>query len=268
MTRSSWYLSFDPRPAARVHLYGLPFAGGGPSMFRPWSAHLPPWMELRALRLPGRQGRHHQPAFTDCEEAAAVLAGSLARESAATGVPYALFGHSMGALLSYRLTRALLRAGEPAPVLLALAAWPVRGATRACMPDPAAADDQFVAALSELGGLPPELAEDPAVLAMTLPVARADFVLCRSYAYRAEPPLPVPVLALGGTGDLAAPPAGMAEWHDHTEDFRGLRLYDGGHFFVRDHLPDLAAAIAGEVGRIVGIGAAGLEDVAIRKMHP
>ncbi|MGV9535581.1 thioesterase II family protein, partial [Streptosporangium sandarakinum] len=122
-TQPSWYLAFEPRPAARLHLYGLPFAGGGVSMFRPWARHLPPWVELRAVRLPGRPGRHRQAPFTDCEEAARWLADALAESSAessagfhagdpaAGAVPYAVFGHSMGALLGYRLTRALLRDG-------------------------------------------------------------------------------------------------------------------------------------------------------------
>ncbi|MET9070133.1 thioesterase II family protein [Streptosporangium sandarakinum] len=122
-TQPSWYLAFEPRPAARVHLYGLPFAGGGVSMFRPWARHLPPWVELRAVRLPGRPGRHRQAPFTDCEEAARWLADALAESSAgssadssvgssagsragdpaAGAVPYAVFGqviHTRASLLS------------------------------------------------------------------------------------------------------------------------------------------------------------------------
>ncbi|MEU6740075.1 thioesterase II family protein [Streptosporangium sandarakinum] len=268
VTQPSWYLAFEPRPAARVHLYGLPFAGGGVSMFRPWARHLPPWVELRAVRLPGRPGRHRQAPFTDCEEAARWLADALAESSAASSaassagsragdpvagaVPYAVFGHSMGALLGYRLTRALLRDGAPPPALLALAAWPVRGAAAALTPDPADPDDRFAATLRSLGGLPPEMADDPDALALTLPVARADFTLCRSYAYRAEPPLPVPVTVFGGTGDAVAPPGELAEWRAHTRDFLGLRLFEGGHFFPREHLPELAAALTADLARVLG----------------
>ncbi|MGV9601409.1 thioesterase II family protein [Streptosporangium sandarakinum] len=271
-TQPSWYLAFEPRPAARVHLYGLPFAGGGVSMFRPWARHLPPWVELRAVRLPGRPGRHRQAPFTDCEEAARWLADALAESSAgssadssvgssagsragdpaAGAVPYAVFGHSMGALLGYRLTRALLRDGAPPPALLALAAWPVRGAAAALTPDPADSDDRFAATLRSLGGLPPEMADDPDALALTLPVARADFTLCRSYVYRAEPPLPVPVTVFGGTADAVAPPGELAEWRAHTRDFLGLRLFEGGHFFPREHLPELAAALTADLARVLG----------------
>ncbi|MCT9933195.1 thioesterase domain-containing protein [Planotetraspora sp. A-T 1434] len=276
VTQSSWYVTFEPRPAARVRLYGLPFAGGGASMFRQWSRHLPSWVELRAIRLPGRQGRHRQAAFTDCEQAAGWLAETLAREAsgdrarglagesagglAGDGVPWALFGHSMGAMLSYRLTRAFQAGhgngngngnGGTLPVLLALASWPIRGAAEIGMPDPALSDDEFVAALRILGGLPPEMAEDPDALALTLPVARADFTLCHSYVYRPEPPLPVPVAAFGGTEDIVAPPESLIEWKDQTDDFLGLRLFSGGHFFLRDHLPALAASIADDLAQVL-----------------
>ncbi|MBG0829104.1 thioesterase [Planomonospora sp. ID67723] len=237
MRTPPWYLAFEPRPSARIHLYALPCAGSGPSAFRPWTRHLPPWVELRALTLPGRPGRHREPAHTDCDTAARALAAEVAGES----TPYAVFGHSMGAMLGYRMVRELESAGARLPELLAVAAWPVRGAVTG--PDPRAGDERFIEALRELGGLPDEIARDPDALALTLPVARADFTLCASYTYRAEPPLPVPVAAFCGTRDQAAPARDMAEWRQHTTDFRGLRIFDGGHFFVRDRVGELVTAM-------------------------
>ncbi|WP_052422538.1 thioesterase II family protein [Nonomuraea candida] len=237
MRTPPWYLAFEPRPSARLHLYALPCAGGGPSAFRPWTRHLPPWIELRAVTLPGRPGRHREPAHTDCDTAARALAAELAEQR----VPYAIFGHSMGAMLGYRAVRELWSAGGPLPELLAIAAWPVRGALS--RPDPRADDAGFAAWLRALGGLPDEIADDPGALARTLPVARADFTLCASYAYRAEPPLPVPVAAFCGTRDPVAPEHSMTEWAAHTTDFRGLRTFDGDHFFVRERVPELAGAM-------------------------
>ncbi|MEV6983452.1 alpha/beta fold hydrolase [Sphaerisporangium sp. NPDC051017] len=241
MRTPPWYLAFEPRPSARLHLYALPCAGGGPSAFRPWTRHLPSWIELRAVTLPGRPGRHREPAHTDCDTAARALAAELAAELEGQSVPYALFGHSMGAMLGYRMVRELQSAGGRLPELLAVAAWPVRGAL--AQPDPRDGDERFIASLRALGGLPDELAGDPAVLARMLPVARADFTLCASYAYRAEPPLPVPVAAFCGTRDPVAPERGMAEWRAQTTDFRGLRIFDGDHFFVRDRAAELVSAI-------------------------
>ncbi|GII02106.1 thioesterase II family protein [Planobispora takensis] len=258
MRTPPWYLAFEPRPSARVHLYALPCAGGGPSAFRPWTRHLPPWMELRALTLPGRPGRHREPAHTDCDTAARALAAELAGQS----TPYVVFGHSMGAMLGYRMVRELQSSGGRPPELLAVAAWPVRGAV--AQPDPRHDDERFTASLRALGGLPEEIAGDPGALARTLPVARADFTLCASYAYRPEPPLTVPVAAFCGTRDPVAPEADMAEWRKHTTDFRGLRTYDGDHFFVRDRVAELAAAMTA----ILEMRASGAAHEAERAVQP
>lgn len=257
MRRPPWYLAFEPRPSAGIRLYALPCAGGGPSAFRSWGRHLPPWVELRAVTLPGRPGRHREPAHTDCDTAARALAAEVAEQD----VPYAVFGHSMGAMLGYRMVRELESAGGRLPELLAVAAWPVRGA--AAQPDPHADDERFVAALHELGGLPDEIVGDPGALALTLPVARADFTLCRSYSYREEPPLTVPVVAFCGTRDPVAPPQSMAEWRQHTTDFRGLRVLDGDHFFVRDHVAELVAAMTA-ILEMRGSGAANQAERAVR----
>ncbi|OPG07002.1 hypothetical protein B1L11_31630 [Microbispora sp. GKU 823] len=256
-------------PAAGAGAPVLPALRGRRRVHVPPVAQAPAALGGGAGGDPARPpGPSPQPAFTDCDEAARWLAESLAEtlaeEAAQTPggpLPYALFGHSMGGMLGYRLTRLLLaEGGAPPPALLAVASWPVRGATAAGLPDPDDSDDGFLAALGALGGLPPEVADDPAMLALTLPVARADFTLCRSYAYRDEPPLPVPVAVFGGTEDLVAPPVSLEEWRDHTEDFLGTRLYEGGHFFLREHLAPLAAsltaALTGVLGRGVPAGSA------------
>lgn len=246
-TKPFWYRVFAPRPAARVRLYTLPYAGGNALAFRPWADHLPPWIELRAVHLPGRFGRHRQDPFTDCDEAVESLAAELETEAG----PFVLFGHSMGAMLGYRLARLLHRRDRPPPALLAVASWPVSGVPRASMPDPADPDDRFADVLRAMGGTLPEVLDDPEMRALTLPVLRADFRLCRSYVYRPEPPLSVPTVVYGGTGDRIAPPESLAGWKDHTERFLGFERFDGDHFFLRHHVPVLTASIAAHAGTVV-----------------
>ncbi|EWM18625.1 thioesterase II family protein [Kutzneria sp. 744] len=232
----SWYLAFEPRPDARLRLYCLPCAGGGASMFRTWAARLPDWIELRAVRLPGRQGRHREPAFTDADTAVAALLDGLADDLTED---YAFFGHSMGALLAYRMTRELVRTGGPLPRLVAAASWPPVGAAATTMPDPAAGEEEFAEDVRRLGGVPDEILADPAVFRAVLPMLRADFALCRSYSYRPGPPLDLPVIAMGGERDWVTPPDLMRTWAPESTDFRGLHLYPGGHFFLREEEPAL-----------------------------
>ncbi|MFD9889695.1 thioesterase II family protein [Amycolatopsis sp. NPDC059027] len=232
-----WYLVFRPCPNPWLTLYCLSCAGGSPSMFRPWIDHLPQGIELRAVRLPGRPGRHKETPLTDIDSAVEALLDGLQPELAG---PYGFVGHSMGALLAYGMTLALRRQGSSLPRILAIASFPPHGASPQVMPDPEDDDRAFIADLRRLGGVPGELLADPPMLARALPTLRADFSVCRSYVYRPVPPLPVPVIAFSGDADRVTPAETLKPWHDETTDFRGLHLFPGGHFFLFDHVPALA----------------------------
>ncbi|WP_258318662.1 thioesterase II family protein [Streptomyces griseorubiginosus] len=246
---SPWYSVYAPRPAALVRLYCLPCAGGGSTMFRAWADRLPPTMELRAIRLPGRHGWHPEPPFTDCTVAADTLASVLGPE---LRPPYVLFGHSMGALLAHQLILALERYGLPRPALYVSASWLVEGIPIERLPDPADSDEQFVETLRRLGGVPPEVLSDPEVLAFTLPVLRSDFGLCRTYTYRADGnPLSVPVRAMGGVADGVTPIERMARWRHHTKRFLGTRRFAGDHFFVRDQADEVIAVLVDDITAVM-----------------
>jgi surfactin synthase thioesterase subunit len=238
-TNPLWYQAFEPRPAARVRLYCLPCAGGGASSYRPWTPFVPEWAELRAIRLPGRQARHREPSFDDCDTAARAIAGWLSEED----TPYALFGHSMGAMLAYRATRFLLADGARPPVFVASACWPVRGVPPTTMPATTDDDETFCAKVAGMGGSASELLADPDVRELVLPVLRADFALCHTYRYHEEPPLPMPVSVYGGTDDPVTVAENLQTWQAHADRLIGPRLFPGGHFFLQERPDEFAGVV-------------------------
>ncbi|MFE1824852.1 thioesterase II family protein [Streptomyces anulatus] len=242
---SPWYSVYRPRPDAEVQLYCLPGAGADATMFRPWADRLPPDIELRAVRLPGRHAPHPEKPFTGCVEAADRLATGLA---AHLRVPYVLFGHSMGALLAHQLIGALARGGLPPPLLYVSASWLVEGTPRERLPDPAASDERFVEVLARLGGVPSRVLADQEVLAFTLPVLRADFELCRTYRFDpGAPPLTVPVRAMGGVADRVTPVEEMTGWARHARRFLGTRCFPGDHFFPRDQTAQVLGVLVEDI---------------------
>ncbi|WP_280412764.1 acyltransferase domain-containing protein, partial [Nocardia asiatica] len=93
-----------------LRLFCWPFAGGKAAAYTPWRRELPDWVELCVVELPARQRHLAQTPirrFTDLVDAA------LARVLPLTDLPFAFFGHSLGALTAYEVARPPHRDGAP-----------------------------------------------------------------------------------------------------------------------------------------------------------
>lgn len=102
--RSPWVLVPSPRLAARLRLICLPYAGGNASAYRQWQGYLPGDVEILAVQLPGREDRFSEPAIASVDVLVDGLVDGL---STYRDQPFALFEHSMGALIAFELARRL-----------------------------------------------------------------------------------------------------------------------------------------------------------------
>nr|MBA3949306.1 thioesterase [Acidobacteriota bacterium] len=107
---TKWITCPSPRPRATLRLFCLPFAGGGASTYRLWAGSLPASIEVCPIQPPGREDRYAEPAFTSIAALSRALADELGPY---LDTPFAIFGHSMGALVAFETARALRRAGAP-----------------------------------------------------------------------------------------------------------------------------------------------------------
>ncbi|MEI6181531.1 MAG: thioesterase domain-containing protein, partial [Chloroflexales bacterium] len=109
-THDRWFVRPRPQPQARLRLFCLPYAGGTASIFRTWPTSVSPSIEVWAIQLPGRETRFHEPRLTRLDELSAILVDVI---SPHLNLPYAIFGHSMGALIGFALARRLRDQGFP-----------------------------------------------------------------------------------------------------------------------------------------------------------
>ncbi|NTX54583.1 thioesterase II family protein, partial [Myxococcus sp. CA039A] len=109
---AEWLAFHVPQPSAWVRVFCLPHAGGSASLFRTWQAELGQDIEVCPVQLPGRENRLREPPLRELPRVVDFLVDVVARHG---DKPFALFGHSMGALLAYELTRALRERGLPTP---------------------------------------------------------------------------------------------------------------------------------------------------------
>ncbi|MFG2089017.1 MULTISPECIES: thioesterase domain-containing protein [unclassified Spirillospora] len=219
----------------------MPYAGGGATAYWSWRRGFPAAIDLQPLKVPGRDGQAGEPA-----EAPSVPEIAAAVACRARG-PYALYGHSMGARLSFEVVRELRRTGAPMPVRLFVGA-----ALPPHLPEPLARlanlpEADFIEQLIDRAGAPPDLRHEPELRALALPALRADFAWIRAYRYRPEPALDVPVTAFAGSDDREFPPAKMAGWARHTTAGFRLHTLAGGHMFLHGQAERMAAIIAADL---------------------
>jgi surfactin synthase thioesterase subunit len=233
---------------ASLALYCLAHAGGGASAYRTWLGKLP-GVAVLPVQPPGRETRLREPPHLRMAPLVTELADVVTREwrlvpqhqsplttrpsPLTTRRPYAVYGHSLGALVAFELLREIRRRGQPGPVHLFVSGCvaphcpfddgpPVRN-----MPRP-----ELVATLRRLGGTPEWLLSDPSVLDMIEPAVRADFSVKETHRYLPEPPLDVPITALPSTDDPRASQELVARWREQTTGEFDLHTFAGGHFAV------------------------------------
>jgi surfactin synthase thioesterase subunit len=210
-------------------------------MFREWSGRLGPHIDVLAAQLPGRENRIAEPAFDAIDPLVdAAYEGLIVHVDR----PYALFGHSMGALLGYALTRRLVADGGPLPATLFVSAYPAphlpvdEGAVHRLD------DDALLERMREYAGTPAEVLDDPELSRMLLPTIRADFKVCETYTHVAGPPLPVDIVAFAGRADVEASPESMVRWFELGSAGFALHCVDGGHFFLQRSLVAVLDVVA------------------------
>ncbi len=214
-----------------MRLFCLPHAGGTSRIFKPWPEILGQDVELVALDVAGRGTRLREKG----PESFAAAADDLARIVAerCVGDDYALYGHSMGALLAYELAHRLAERGCQSPVLLFAAACRPPGYRR---PGPmlhSFPDAAFLGALAAFGGLPVEILHDRELTEFYAGLVRDDYRLYEEHAAVVTPrPLACPVSVILGTEDPIAPAAAADGWRAVTSGpLAVLALEGAGHFF-------------------------------------
>jgi medium-chain acyl-[acyl-carrier-protein] hydrolase len=230
-----------PEPRAAVRLFCFPFAGAGIFAYSRWAEHLAPDVEVATVQLPGREERVREPSPSHVGEVVGPIADWIAAHAAG---PYALFGHSLGALIAFELARELRRRAGTGPVQVFVSARMAPHALDPAPPLHRLSDQMLVQRLRQLGGTPPHVLDDEDLMGLLLPGLRADFAMNETYRFTPEAPLDIPVTAFGGTEDVRVSWEDVAGWRLHTRGRFRLRMLPGDHFFLVTQLPRLAREIA------------------------
>ncbi|MGJ5178600.1 thioesterase II family protein [Bradyrhizobium oligotrophicum] len=243
---SPWIALAEYVGRPKLRLFCLPYAGGGAVVYRGWPREFPSTIDVRAVRLPGREQRSAEPAWTNLGHVAAALAKALLP---LLDQPFAFFGHSMGAAIAYETARVLARdhgriasgfmaSACRAPHLASSKPWLHR------LPD-----RQLLDELGRLGGTAPSVLQNIELMQLVLPTLRADLQLVETYVAAEPSSLQCPVVAFGGLRDVDVGRDELEAWRRISNgDFR-LHLIEGDHFFVNSEREQLISLAVSEVER-------------------
>ncbi|MFD4789916.1 thioesterase II family protein [Streptomyces sp. NPDC058459] len=231
MASSRWIRRYHPSEGSRVRLVCLPHAGGSASFYFPMSQALAPGLDVLSVQYPGRQDRRDEPGITDMS----LYADELTRELLPwADLPLAFFGHSMGAVLAFEVTRRLERDHGVAPVRIFASGRRAPSSHRheaVHLRD----DDGVVAEMRELSGTDSRILGDEEILRMVLPAIRTDYTAIENYRATPEDVVRTPITVLTGEADPRTTREEAESWEKHTTGDFEIHCFPGGHFFLANH---------------------------------
>ncbi|WP_329348829.1 alpha/beta fold hydrolase [Streptomyces sp. NBC_01261] len=236
-----WIVGRIPATRTRLRLFCLPPAGGSSGSFAPWRlAAVRPDFELATVELPGRGVRAGQQLPPTLEELADAVLDGIAEEF---DMPYALFGHSFGALLGYEIAVRAGRRGLNPPAALLVSA---SRAPHAPVPTRVSrlADQDLLERLNSFGAFPPELSRYPEYLRYALRTVRRDLALVEGYQPTEAVRLGFPLHVFGGAGDPLVGEEQLARWRDCAGGEFTSRRLPGGHDYLFTAAAPMLGALA------------------------
>jgi len=229
--KSKWISVLNKPTLIKTRLICFPYAGGSAQSFKDWASHLPAHTQLCAIQLPGRSSRFTEPLFTSIQSIVEALRHEI---KPFLDKPFFFFGHSMGAAISFELTRVLQKEGfQPRRLFPSGRNAPHRPNEREQIHQ--LPEAQFRDKLREMNGTPPEILAHQELMDLMAPIVRADFTVSESYSFQPGDKLKCPMTAFGGTKDPDVPADSIEAWTEHTTGESSWHMFPGDHFFLNSH---------------------------------
>jgi medium-chain acyl-[acyl-carrier-protein] hydrolase len=227
---------------SKIKLFCFPYAGGSAVIYNQWKQYLDPEIELIPIELAGRGKRIQESLYTDVPAVIDDVYGIVSKMI--NGVPFALFGHSMGGMISYQLYQKIREKGERSPVHVFFSG---RSAPHVKRTDEKKyhllEEVEFKKEVINLGGTPPEFFDHPELLEVFLPLLKNDFRLAEANTHNGEiHPLECNIsIFLGKDDDLTTEQCDG--WKKHTKKLCSIHYFEGGHFFLHEKTEQIVRLI-------------------------
>ncbi len=228
-----------PRPIAnpKLRLFCLPYAGGSPSVFRTWPDFFyDEQIEICMVQLPGREQRMMDQLQDDFYILVQALLNGIKQPFLTDNVPYAIYGHCMGSLISFELLQHIRALGLKLPIHFIVAA---HYAPELLVPETkttshlkALKPHEFFAIAEDLGGTDDAIMKDPNTSALLITTLSKEYWMYADYVYRKQDPFDFPITVYYGVRDRLVPRDEIGGWVNETSQKCEFFDVEGDHFFV------------------------------------
>lgn len=210
-------------------------------MYQRWQRYAPDEIEVVGVQLPGRESRFSEAPYTNMLSLVHKLTEVLQPH---LDLPYAFYGHSMGAILSFELARELCRQELAGPTHLFVGAYRAPQLPRTEAPVHSLPDKEFLTDVSRrYQSLPDEILESPELAEIFIGPLRADVTMLETWNFTNSAPLECPLTVFGGLQDQSVTKDELMAWRAQTNSAFNLSMIPGGHLFARESYQQLLKAI-------------------------
>jgi medium-chain acyl-[acyl-carrier-protein] hydrolase len=249
-----WIVCPRPRAAPAFRLFCFPYAGAGIAAFRSWGEYLSPEVEVCCIQMPGREHRWRERPVISFDELIPQLTLALGRFS---DLPYAFYGHSIGARVAFEVALELGKTGPSRPSHLFVGASPAPQIPWSYPPIVQLPEAELVAEVGRrYGSIPPAVLEDNELRQLVVRSLRADFSLIENYRRPSSGLVDCPLSAFAGSEDSTVPLSHIEAWRSRTMASFELHTIPGDHFFLQSARNSLLESIDGKLtGLTAGVWA-------------
>jgi medium-chain acyl-[acyl-carrier-protein] hydrolase len=225
-----------------IKLFCLPYAGGSSLIYKKWEKYLDNSIKLNMIELAGRGSRSKEPYYNSIQKAVEDIF-SIVKENTDDS-QYAIFGHSMGSILAYKLAAKIKDIKMKQPLHLFLSGrYPpsIKKEERNIYLLP---EEEFIREVKSRGGLPEKLFRYEALLQKTIETLRADFKILETGGYQPIiKKLDYSISVLSGDDDSLSEESDMRIWREYTKKECSFYVFEGGHFYIHNHAEGVVSII-------------------------
>lgn len=217
-----------------IKLFCIPHAGGTAASYLQWKIFLDKNIEIIPVELKGRGIRMNESFYENIQEAVDDI--YLFIKKNINNSSYAIFGHSMGALLAFEVVHKIQSEKCPLPVHMFFSGRNPPHYRDEDVDFYLQSDQTLINEFIRIDKKQEKIFKDDNIKSIFLPIIRADYKILCLYDYmQKSDKINCDISILNGKDDLSINNDTMGDWKNYSSKRCELIFFDGSHFFVYEN---------------------------------